>query len=592
MNQLYWLSATSRKLKSILAFVLTSTYASTGLAYEAENAVPLTIGVHLAETRIDGVHLRLNGHHVDLEVSLSNGTKRPQHAGFYAVTPMFDYLGEGEIYADKTFRDLKAFQDDEPLLISSVYRGYFLGKDITPILRKAGIGPVFSNDIHWKKLEKLPSLQNIRIDNWQSQATFGWSARIAPNSTAVATVRYEALPRFGPESLDSDALTQMVQQHCGDPGELRELVHKAAPQETEILAEVFEFPLPFVKMEDTRITVEKPKRRWMDSRPVATLACGYDGPLAVPSEGVMRRANNSISILVVSLLPSAPEDENERAMPTLHYRVGNVPFAEDVDHIQILSKPQVGIEILPGGHAWPPLQLDEAGRIFAGPAMIDPASGEHLTPFRADTRNKLLFPNGLQVTPTSKGYNLRYGHSSCSIPYKGLGAPVDRSPLKALQTANVMLSASDDKVLALVANFQSDGNTTEYAVQTIDPRTCRIRKTASLGSPDLLVELGHSKRGGWWITGSIEQTLLTSKDGKRWSKAKLPEGLSSLMSSYIVDSKQIWLAGILDSSDDYPNLLVYTSDGGATWTNLRKDDPLLAKVPAGWLEGQRRKIAK
>jgi len=59
-----------------------------------------------------------------------------------------------------------------------------------------------------------------------------------------------------------------------------------------------------------------------------------------------------------------------------------------------------------------------------------------------------------------------------------------------------------------------------------------------------------------------------------------------------VDRKRFWLAGILGSFDDYPNELVYSADGGMTWTNLKKDDPLLAKVPAGWLEGQKRKASQ
>lgn len=591
MKKLYRLSARSRRLKSMLAFVVTASFAGTSTAYDFENGVPLTVGAHLGETRIEGVQIRLNGRQVELLVSLSNATKRPQYAGFYAMTPLFDYLGEGEEYADKTFHELKAFQDGDSLRITNTQRAYFLGQDVTHVLRKAGIGPIYSNEIHWKKLEKLPSLQNIRIENWQSQVSFGWHAKIAPESTAVESVTFSALPQFGIESLESDSFLQLVQQHCGNPAELKALVQRAAPEETGVLAEVFQFPLPFLKMENARVTIEKPKSRWMRSRAIAAVACGYDGALDLPSDGVIKSDNNSVSILVVSLLPSAPADET-RAMPTLHYKVGNVAFAEDVDHIQLLSKPQVEIEVLPGGHTWPLLQLDESGKIFAGRTAIDAKTGEHTVPLRQDTLNRVLFPNALAVTPTTKGYQIRHHQFRCTLPYKSLGAPSGRSPLEALQVANIKLAASEEKILALVTSFLSDGQTSQYHVRSIDPRSCKVSLTATLGNPDLLVELGQSSHGGWWITGSIEQTLLTSKDGRKWSKVKLPEGLSSLVSSYVVDGKQIWLAGILDNSDDYPNLLVYSSDGGASWTNLKKNDPLLAKVPAGWLEGQKRKVAQ
>ncbi|SFG72943.1 hypothetical protein SAMN05518865_11734 [Duganella sp. CF458] len=576
---------------SIALMLSACCFARLGFAYDFENGVPLTVGAHLGEARIEAVQIRLNGRDVELAISLSNATKHPQYAGFYAVTPLFGYLGEGEEHADKTFHDLKAFQDGESLRVINTQRAYFLGQDVTHVLRKAGIGPIYSNEIHWKKLAKLPSLQNIRVENWQSQVSFGWSARIAPESMAVETVSYAALPQFGIESLDSDNFLHLVQQHCGNPEELKGLVQRAAPEETGVLAEVFQFPLPFLQMKDARITIEKPKSRWMHSRAIAAVACGYDGEIDLPSDGVIKSANNSISVLVVSLLPSAPADES-RAMPTLHYEVGKVAFAEDVDHIQILSKPQVGIKVLPGGHTWPLLQLDEDGRIYAGSTAIDPVSGEPTVPFRADTRDKVLFPNDLAITPTCNGYKIRHRQSQCSLPYKSLGAPSGRSPFEALQVANIKLAASQGKVLALVTSFLSDGQTSQYHVRSIDPRTCKVSLTAKLGNPDLLVELGQSRRGGWWITGSIEQTLLTSQDGRKWKKVKLPEGLSSLVSSYVVDSKQIWLAGVLDSSDEYPNLLVYSADGGASWTNLKKNDPLLAKVPAGWLEGQKRKVAQ
>lgn len=289
------------------------------------------------------------------------------------------------------------------------------------------------------------------------------------------------------------------------------------------------------------------------------------------------------------LLASALVQVDVRAqMATMHYKVGQVAFSEDARHIQIQSTPQVGIEVLPGGHTWPLLQLDESGRIFAGGTAIEPATGAHIAPLKADAPDSVLFPNDLAVTPTTRGYEIRHHQTRCTLPYKRLGAPSGRSSFEALQVANIKLAASEDKVLVLVTSFLKDGQT-RYHVRSIDPRTCKVSLAATLGAPDLLVELGQSRRGGWWISGSIEQTLLTSKDGRKWTKVKLPEGLSSLVSSYVVDGKQIWLAGILDNSDDYPNQLIYSADGGASWINLKKDDPLLGKVPAGWLEGQKRK---
>jgi len=295
-----------------LAFILAACFSSTGLAYEFENGVPLTLGFQLGETRLQDVRIRLNGHEVELAISLHNPSDQPQYAGFYAATPLFGYLGEGEEYADKSFRELKAFQDGQPLPLRSAQRAYFLGQDITPILRKAGIGPLYSNEIHWKRLEKLPLLHNRRIDNWQSQATFGWSARLAPKSTAIETIRYSALPKFALEMIDSDSLTRLVQQHCGSPEKLREALHRAAPQETQVFSEVFEFPLPSLALQDTRVTIEKPTGKVPGGRAFAALACGFDGAMAVPSDGTIRSATYAISVLVVSLLYGAQEEADAR----------------------------------------------------------------------------------------------------------------------------------------------------------------------------------------------------------------------------------------------------------------------------------------
>lgn len=280
-------------------------------------------------------------------------------------------------------------------------------------------------------------------------------------------------------------------------------------------------------------------------------------------------------------------------METMHYKVGNVAFAEDVDKIQIQSDPPLMIEVRPGGKTWPPLQLDEAGRIFAGAAIVDPITGKQLALPSAGAQvnsDSVILPHELAVKPNSTGYEFSLGDLKCEVSYKALRAPADRSPLKALQAANVKLAASEDKILALVSTFLSDGRSIRYHVNSVDPRTCKVSELAKLGDPDLLVELGRTRQGGWWVTGSIEQTLMTSTDGRKWRKVKLPKGLSSLVSSYVVDKKQIWLAGVLGDSKEHPNQIIYSADGGANWTDLKKDDALLAKVPAGWLEGQKRKV--
>lgn len=286
--------------------------ASPAFAYEFENAVPLTIGMQLGGPNVGGVHIKLQGHAVDIAIALRNDTKQTQYAGFYAETPLFENLGDGEEYADKTFPELNVLHDGKQLPVSRYPRAYFLGQDISSILRKAGIDPIPSNQTHWKKLAKLPPLQNIRVEDWQAKLTYGWSGRVAPEAKAQMNVRYSALPKFSLETIDDDRLTHLAQQHCGDPEKLRAILRRLAPEETQVFAEVFELPLPFLKLQDTRVTIDKPLKPWMDNRPVAALACGYEGQMALPSDGLIRSAHNAISILVVSLLSSAPEEGSRK----------------------------------------------------------------------------------------------------------------------------------------------------------------------------------------------------------------------------------------------------------------------------------------
>lgn len=269
------------------------------------------------------------------------------------------------------------------------------------------------------------------------------------------------------------------------------------------------------------------------------------------------------------------------------YHIGPTKVVEDYNNIFILSKPPVTVAILPGGPTWPALSLDEIGRIYAGNVVIDPVTGKLTT----NSKATLVMPQGVTLTVAKNGFLFERAGTRCMLSLQQLGVDRSEPPQFLLKHHNVDFSSTVTGLLALVKQFGQDGNTPNYLIQEIALDSCRVVFRKSLGNPDLLVELGHSTNGGWWITGSIEQTLLQSNDGRHWRNATLPAGLSSLVSAYVVNLNEIWLAAILpEGEEDIPYLLVYSGDGGHTWRNLIKDDPLLARLPPGWLEGQKRRV--
>jgi hypothetical protein len=268
------------------------------------------------------------------------------------------------------------------------------------------------------------------------------------------------------------------------------------------------------------------------------------------------------------------------------YHLGATRVSEDQYQIVIHAQPAVTVAILPGGKTWPALSLDEAGRIYAGGTVIDGATGRVVT--RTDAA--LALPHGVELAVLDGRYRFRRGGKECHLSPQQLHLDAKKSALDALKDANLILASARDTLLALATRFGPDGAVADYLVERIDIDRCQVVTQQRLGNPDLLVELAHSDRGGWWISGSVEQTLLRSRDGRRWSKVSLPAGLSSLVSSYVVNDREIWLAAALPDGDGpSPYLLVHSGDGGKRWRNLLADDPLLAHIPAAWLEGQKRR---
>ncbi len=263
------------------------------------------------------------------------------------------------------------------------------------------------------------------------------------------------------------------------------------------------------------------------------------------------------------------------------FHAGAVRMTDSTAAITIHAEPPIAVTVLPGGRPQPALTLAENGDIHVGNTVLAARDGRVLARGGDDT---LLLPHGVQVTPVTHGYRIVRGTTRCTVRERALGS----RPGQQAERGQVRFAPSRDGLVALVRRAAWDVRDTSYVAARIDLRRCRVT-LAPLGNPDLLVELGQSSRGGWWLTGSIEQTLLRSRDGRRWRHVALPAGLSSLVSSYIVDDQQIWLAALFGPDWETDTQLVHTADGGRHWRSVPAGDPVLARLPPGWLEGLKRR---
>lgn len=267
------------------------------------------------------------------------------------------------------------------------------------------------------------------------------------------------------------------------------------------------------------------------------------------------------------------------------YQLGATRISEAPRQIVVHARAPVTVAILPGGATWPLLSLDENGRIYVGNVVIDGSTGMAVNYPKAT----LVLPHDVEVSARTNGFTFHHAGKTCAFPGQQLGLDRHRHALVALKNSNITFSSTPTALLALVTQFGPDGKVANYLIEQLDLDRCEIASRNNLGNPDLLIELNHSRLGGWWLTGSIEQTLMQSTDGRHWRKTALPASLSGLMSAYVANTREIWLAAILPEGDvESPYLLVYSGDAGATWRNVVADDPILDRLPPSWLEGQKR----
>ena len=277
--------------------------AANAAAYENENAVPLTLGLEAGKAVVEQIAIKLDGREVSVLTTLRNDEARARQIGWYASTPQFSLLGDGEEHLDKSFFDVGAKVDGRALTPTIYRRGYFMGRDITEELSRAGLAPLPDLQADAQKLARLPTVRGLRFDQWQGYVAYSWNAAVAPHASAVIEVRYRGLPQFSLTELDSEAFDQAVLQHCGNPDAVRRRLRQVAAEPLQVMIERYEIPLAFMLMRDVQLAITQPQVNWQRAHPVVSLACGLGNPgLTASVSGTVDNANLGLSVLVVSSL--------------------------------------------------------------------------------------------------------------------------------------------------------------------------------------------------------------------------------------------------------------------------------------------------
>jgi hypothetical protein len=299
---------THLRIAQLLGLLMVGISAET-VAYEEEDSIPLTIFSQGNSRHIKKTFVTLNGRDVEIKSEIHNDDKNSKRIGFVAYTPFFEQLGDGEEHLDKTFSDLTVALNAKSVKPIASRRGFFLGKDISLTLSKAGIDPLPDSNVDEKKLAHVPNQFGMPIRNWQGLVTYSWIADLQPNSTNWQTVRYRALPRFERDEISSERFRQRVLQHCGNPEVVRKYLMEMNGGSNELLVERYELPVQFMKMDDLQFEVVQPTKNWLGAHPLISLICGINEIVnkRLNYSGVITNTEKSISVLVISKLNDLSE---------------------------------------------------------------------------------------------------------------------------------------------------------------------------------------------------------------------------------------------------------------------------------------------
>lgn len=267
---------------------------------------------------------------------------------------------------------------------------------------------------------------------------------------------------------------------------------------------------------------------------------------------------------------------------------GTVVIANGKQSLEIRNRSKLlkKIETIGGIYYWPWLNIGENGVISAGNMEIFSATGTVRK--LSDNKSMLLLGNGFSLqTKDRHSFSIQHEQHSCHFNSKEFGNFDSEYSIRDLFRLGFLRFSSANTYLIALSKHRKNTDDTEYQTSRIDFPSCKVVASEPLDQQDFFVELGWTNKGGWWLVGSVEQTLFRSNDGLHWDKVNLPKDTQSMMSAYAKTEDEIWIAARInpESAGTGP-MLAKSEDHGKTWIEVRFQSKDIESLPYYWLTGR------
>lgn len=297
-------------------------------------------------------------------------------------------------------------------------------------------------------------------------------------------------------------------------------------------------------------------------------------------------------VAFIALLPVKAANSTDSCInnPIHRLEVGRlIVIQKYTEYVRLVLRGGQTVEVSDdAGFYWPPINIDQGGYFYVGSKTIDSTTGA-IVAVNPD-RNSIVLGRHYVVAPDDarNALKIEHGGRECIVGVERLGlSSSDGRPSDVLRGVVRFVDADGPLVGFVKLGEGKEGNARYQAIR-ISPDTCHV-DIVDLGNPDLLVEIGWTPGGHWWITGATEGTLIRSNDGKNWVSSSLPSEISQLVSAHVVDKDRIWLAANDSRSRGVDDAqIIYSGNGGKTWIPVTQSGKLVSGVPKFWLEGQMR----